>query len=65
VKIARSSSPFEPKWYWIAELFDDPAIIEICRSDTPSRPRSANRRSAVSMSCSAVVGGGPAIGAVT
>src|SRR4051812_49131378 len=57
--MARRRSSLEPKWYWIAELFDEPASMQICRNEIPARPCSANSRSAVRSSCSAVAGGGP------
>src|SRR6476620_3855699 len=57
--MARRRSSLEPKWYWIAELFDEPASMQICRSEIPASPCSANSRSAVRSSCSAVAGGGP------
>lgn len=43
----------------MAELFEDPASIEIWRNETPASPCSAKSRSAASTSCNAVAGAGP------
>ncbi len=55
--MALTSWSFEPKWYWTAELLPLPAAAPISRSETPSSPRAANRRSAAATICALAEGG--------